>query len=407
MHELSNDSPLSLPSELPRSFEDSLALALVLSAIVGEAEGEVSLRTIQTDLVRSSRERIAARLARLKSDGWLDKAAVDWVLGQGQIHDFGPRFDNEALLEQWLSFSEELLGPDGYLAPHRGKPQMAWRTFGGAELLLVELVRRNPGRWTKAEIARLATPLMVFDTAQQKAIDLHRKKQLLTYENKRLYVVFNVDELIHNKSSKVGGLRLERILRSVLADRDAFYVKHGASLRRLWLKRAYRGQPCIRCERPSNEIEHFPPKSWGGFDDWFTTFPICHACNDRTRLFIQRFPLPEGGHTEATFKSPAMPAGLRDLSCSIASKALAFYDAVESSDVSLTHSLALESLLLYRAFRDASRGELNPESRQLIEQTENVEALFDVPAPQDPVFLASRRFLEERFTEIHLKTRLG
>jgi len=401
MHE---PSPLSLPSELPKSFEDSLALALILSAIAGAAEGEVSLRSIQIDLVRSSRERIVARLARLKNEGWIDRAAVDWVLGQGQIHDFGPRFEDEILPEQWLYFSEELLGQDGLLSPHLGKPQMARRTFGGAELILVELVRHNPGLWTKADLARLVTPLMVFDTAQQKAIDLHRKKKLLTYENKRLCVAQNVDQLINERSIEVGGLRLERILRSVLADRDGFYVKHGASLRRLWLKRAYKGQPCIRCGQPSGEIEHFPPKSWGGFDDWFTTFPVCHLCNESTRLFIQRFPLRQKDPTEVSRMLKSVPSGLSDLSWVIASNCLHFYDAVEAMNIPFAHALASESQILYRAFRDASRGEISREARVLIDQTADPQTLFEVPVNQNSAFLMSRPELEVRLTELALQT---
>ena len=110
----------------------------------------------------------------------------------------------------------------------------------------------------------------------------------------------------------------------------------------------YRGLPCIRCGAPSKEVEHFPPVEYLYHqkkgerdvredyepdrrpDDWFMTFPICKACNEKTRRFISKHDSPPRLKFSGTRFHGGDP--LVSLSSGITRLRDTFYTAVENDE---------------------------------------------------------------------------
>jgi hypothetical protein len=94
-------------------------------------------------------------------------------------------------------------------------------------------------------------------------------------------------------SQKGGTARKERIKREVRNDRDK-YANH-CRLGRLTPQEKTKllKNPCLRCGKKANEVEHYPPRKYGGHDHTHLVWAICKECNKKTKSFIQKLgPLP-------------------------------------------------------------------------------------------------------------------
>jgi hypothetical protein len=126
--------------------------------------------------------------------------------------------------------------------------------------------------------------------------------------------------------------RKDKIAKTVETQRGNYQYAFGVSRELQKLRKMYRGLPCFRCGASSKEVEHFPAVKYlkSRPDDWFMTFPICTACNEKTRRFISMHDAPPRLKFTGTRFHSGDP--LVVLSSGITRLRDSFYTAVENDE---------------------------------------------------------------------------
>lgn len=254
-----------VPSESPRRLNDKLIIAYVVASRDAGGEVEVADRIFQTIFVRSARGHLSARLNMLEADGWLS-SSPSWRRGQGTKYKLGRRFANPHTVNEWVNFGSLLFGPTGLLTKWLGNPLLTHGSLQPLGVLIIEVIRRQPNTWNQIGISRLLCRLSKQETVQKKVRSL-MKLGLIDSDRGTLSLAKDADFLLLDISAKGPAIRQSRIERQIRAERTSFYERLGISERRLALSRSFKAQMCIRCPNLSDEIEHVPPRSWGGEDD--------------------------------------------------------------------------------------------------------------------------------------------
>ena len=382
-------------SESPRRLNDKLIIAYVVANRDVHGEVEVADRVLQTIFVRSARGHLSARLNMLETEGWLS-SSQNWRRGQGTKYKLGQRFTDPQTFKEWHSFSSILFGPTGLLAKWLGHSLLTHGSVQPLGLLIIEIVRQQPKTWNQTGISRLLSCLCRQETIQKKVRSLV-KLGLITTDRGRLSLANDADSRLLDLSSKGPEIRRTRIERRIRAERIVFYERLGISERRLALSRSFKGQTCIRCTKRSDELEHVPPRSWGGEDDWFLTYPICGGCNSDTKNFIQNNPLALGADLLKEIPENVLP--LEHLSVELFRLTQCFYRAVELNDQRTAHRVINTQLRMFTAYCEYPTG-INSSDTQALFGFRARMGAYQLPAVQEPGFLNGRPPLTSLLTRL-------
>ena len=253
----------------------------------GKAEQEASLLHVQQMLRFSTENQASAVLKRLRtsaspSEGpWL---AVSTPSRGARGHAYRLGAAATASAPDWAACGKCLYSPSGLLTPYMFRPVLLRPPLGqGITGCLVIGFVDQFGPVTKTEIVGALSSLMRRETAL-KALRRAVAMELLVLEDDHVIAPRNLRERIKNDEIEFGGQSRAAFLDQQIGSRQFESQMErlgGATLERL--KAIIRKLPCFYCATAAppegGEVEHFPPKHWGGGDDASLLLPICTRCN--------------------------------------------------------------------------------------------------------------------------------
>ena len=293
---------LPTPSKKPRQRFQVVLLTWVLHRLEDRRVIALPRRDVQLALSRIGGSSVSGHLAGLVADGWLQSS--QGAGSETYRYSLGPRLTRSPKLQHdWLELSMALWGPDGLLALTDDPAALGHRMFRVEGMLVLGVVVRSGSPVSVAEVHSTLGFFMSRQTVSRRLKSLAADK--LIEDPGGLFVARSewrrhLDEILADE--KGGGQRHDQLVEDTMAERQAYamVIAHGHLTRQDRLQ--ILENPCIDCGGPAKEIEHFPPKKHGGFDNVHVVFPICRRCNNDLSPFIRwlpKAPLPLGHSFEA------------------------------------------------------------------------------------------------------------
>ncbi len=239
---------------------------------------------------------VSKDLIALCDGGWLVSQQIEG--SESLAYSPGRTLTTKPVLNaEWQSFASSLFGVGGLVKRFVNSAVWGHGVFGfNQTLVLGTLVYRNQS-FRRVDIINYLDGLVGISSID-KALRTLIDAQIVSKEN-GLYIRrkdWRKNLKILLDSHMGGTARKKRIAREVRKDRYGY-----ATLIRLGhLTHTERRQllknPCLRCGNKANEVEHYPPRKYGGYDHTHLVWAICKKCNDKTQRFIQKLgPLPPFG----------------------------------------------------------------------------------------------------------------
>jgi hypothetical protein len=287
---------LNPPSTMPSSAAQRIYLAFILEDYASGSPGPFSQRGGRKLFNRGGGRLVSKDLKALCDGGWLISRQFEeteaLIYRPGRLLTGNPKLHTE-----WQSFASSLFGTGGLVKRFVNSAVWGHGVFGfNQTLILGTLVYRNQS-FRRVDIINYLDGLVgisAIDTALRTLIGA----QIISKENglyaRRKDWKQNLKILL---DSQIGGTaRKKRIAREVRKDRYEYatlcWLGHLTPKERTRLLK----NPCLRCGNKAKEVEHYPPRKYGGYDHTHLVWAICEKCNDKTQRFIQKLgPLPPFG----------------------------------------------------------------------------------------------------------------
>ncbi len=336
---------LPLPGDRPSTPIQRFLLARAIFLI--RQDGNVTYiprRDLQDDLNRSSGSRVSRHLKTLCEDGWLH---VAWPSEAFSAHHYelgGRLKSNRRLQREWDDLAAALFGREGILADFVDRPCFAHGSLNVNGTMIVAVLDRLGAptdlktlrdelsfwmtpRTIKTQLARLTKWGLVVEQGRAWALTADWKDAL------------TVLELLGPTDRKAS------VREQIRSDRLHYRLAHGWTPENEHLKKEFSGWPCCRCSRPSDTIDHFPPKVWGGHDDWFLVYPICTECNSRLGRFIRDLGSPPGVQLAQSVRSRSVDSEAL-LGATLDHYRAQFYEAFNSRDLDAARKAAAKAIAI-------------------------------------------------------------
>ena len=253
----------------------------------GKAHCQVSILYLQMLLcytTSAAAERALTRLRakdKTKGQPWLEISEPARGV-KGHHYRLGPpALSNH---EAWVQLGESLFGDGGHLEPFRSRPLFS--TFGitpfGA-MVLAFVDRFGPV--TEKEIV-LALKTFFDVNAVRKRLRYVHSEGLVHLKKGRYHTGPNLRATIEKHEIDSGAAEKLRIAENTRDKRwITFQTEVLGNPETRMLKSALRKLDCFYCAKTppatGGDVEHFPPKKWGGSDKTSLLLPICKKCNGR------------------------------------------------------------------------------------------------------------------------------
>ncbi len=280
-----------LPKASPGPLRDKLLVAWVAHKSEqerlyrGKAESQVSILFLALIMRYASDSAAETALMRLrkpvspKAGGWLTLTKR----ARGRFGNFyKPGKLAEKDLNSWQIAGEALFGPGGALEPYRCRPIFSdegIKPFGCLVLAVVE----KCGPLTVNEMKTILKSYMSGKSVER-YLGYIFGWELVRRSNDKYFVVRGLSYRVDELEVELGAA--DRMLK-VDNERDKKWIEYqteilGKAEPKL-LKAAIRKLSCFYCcatpPPTGGQVEHFPPKHWGGSDETSLLLPICKPCN--------------------------------------------------------------------------------------------------------------------------------
>jgi len=281
---------LPTPTMKPRQRYQVVLLTWVLHMLGNQRVVLLPRRDVQLALGRIGGPSVSKHLAGLVADGWLRSSMG--VNSETYRYSLGPRLTRSPRLRHdWLELSMALWGPDGLLALTDNPAVFGYKMFKVEGMLCLGVVVQCGSSVSISEVHSTLGFFMSRQTASRRLKSLAADK--LIEDPGGLFVARSdwrrhLDEILADEKS--GGNRQDQLVADIITERHAYakVIENGHLTRKDRLQ--ILENPCIDCGGQANEIEHFPPKKHGGFDNIHVVFPICQRCNNDLSPFIRWLP---------------------------------------------------------------------------------------------------------------------
>ena len=264
----------------------------VLASLEHTGYSELPRRLVQEDLVRVGGSPVSRNLKRLCEEGWLD-SDMPGRMGVGTKYRPGALLlDDREQGRVWRSWANVLFGDGGIAAPWRGTDALAYQSLGAHGLLVLAAIEQENGPASRKALRKSLRPLLGNGSVDSR---------LGWLENHDLLYMTNVEDVeVHpewrEKLCALFGhndVVAPRVKSTVHRERSTHYEKNGLSPELMRLKRNVRGKTCEKCGKPAVDLDHNPPRAWGGLDCEVMTRPSCKECNGSVSILIRgNKPLP-------------------------------------------------------------------------------------------------------------------
>jgi hypothetical protein len=278
---------------MPSSAAQRIYLAFILQAYTPGSPVPFSQRGGRKLFNRGGGRVVSKDLKALCDGGWL----ISRQLEESEALTYSPGrtlTSKPVLHAEWQSLSSSLFGTGGLVRRFVNSAVWGHGVFGFNQTLVLGTLVYTSQSFRRIDIIKYLDGLVgisSIDTALKTLVGA----QIISKENglyaRRTDWKQNLKILL---DSQIGGTaRKKRIAREVRKDRYEYatlcWLGHLTPIERKKLLK----NPCLRCGKKANQVEHYPPRKYGGYDHTHLVWAICEDCNKKTRLFIQKLgPLP-------------------------------------------------------------------------------------------------------------------
>jgi hypothetical protein len=297
----------TVPEVRPSELRDKLLVAWIAyhskqnELRGGKAHCQVSILYLQMLFCYSTPGGAERSLNRLRASStkfgapWLEISQyARGVLG----HHYRLGHPATANKEAWEQLGECLFGASGHLEPFRSRPLFSVNGITPFGCLLLSFVN-SFGPVTETEIT---DALETFYSRVQikKRLRYIENDGLIHKKRDRYFTKPNIRSIVERFEKLTGASEKHRLVEN---SRDkqwiAFQTEVLGKPEIRMLKSALRKLDCFYCAATppptGGQVEHFPPKKWGGSDTTSLLLPICKKCNGRHGRLL-------GIHSKAAIK---------------------------------------------------------------------------------------------------------
>jgi len=284
---------LSPPSKMPSSSSQRIYLAFLLQDYASGSPGPFSQRGGRKLFNRGGGRLVSKDLKALCDGGWLISRQFEeteaLTYRPGRLLTSNPKLNTE-----WQSFASSLFGTGGLVKRFVNSAVWGHGVFGfNQTLVLGTLVYRNQS-FRRIDIIKYLDGLVgisSIDTALKSLVDAKIiRKENGTYIRSREWSK-NLKILLDSHPG--GTARKKRIAREVRKDRNKYETLCRLGHLTPQEKRKLLKNPCLRCGGKANQVEHYPPRIYGGYDHTHLVWAICKRENIEIGHFIKKLgPLP-------------------------------------------------------------------------------------------------------------------
>jgi hypothetical protein len=267
-------------------------LAFMLAAMDDTGFVELSRRLVQVDLVRVGGIGVSRNLTLLCGDGWL-YSDTPGRMGVGTIYEPGARLLGDRVLgSAWRAWANVLFGDAGIATPWKGTDALAYQSLGAHGLLVLTAIQQEKGPTSRKALRKSLRPLLGSESVDSRLdwLEIHDLLNMTSTDTvevqpewrERLGMLFGENDVV-----------APRVKSATASERSANYLKKGLSPELVRLKRNVRGKMCEKCGKAAVDLDHNPPRAWGGLDCEVMTRPSCKKCNGSVSNLIRGTkPLP-------------------------------------------------------------------------------------------------------------------
>jgi hypothetical protein len=293
-----------LPDKRPKYLRDKLVIAWVAYhsqsqvSSRGKAECHLAIRFLEMIFSFSSQSVAEASLKRLRrseskrKSGWLVVSTrATGVTGNRYALGARARGDSSA----WFEAGEMLFGPGGVLEGYRTRPIFRSKAIGPEGCIVLAAIEKC-GPIPQRDVIQLLSTYLSESTVKKRIKNLIAEKLIIQKDNKLFTsrtLAKKVEDFEHRYDLIDDHLKHHA---SLLGESLAYQVGLQGGPQLVTLKAALRKLPCIYCAkapRPKGEeVEHFPPKRWGGSDKLSILLPACVSCNHTFGALLGKHPRP-------------------------------------------------------------------------------------------------------------------
>jgi len=281
------------PSKMPSSSSQRIYLAFILQAYTPGSPVPLSQRGGRKLFNRGGGRVVSKDLKALCDGGWLISRQLEG--SEALTYSPGRTLTSKPVLHaEWQSLSSSLFGTGGLVKKFINSAVWGHGLFGFNQTLVLGTLVYRSQSFRRVDIIKYLNGLVgisSIDTALRTLVDAKIVSKEDGLYTRKIDWKQNLKILL---DSHMGGTaRKKRIAREVRKDR----YKYGTLCRLGHLtpqeKRKLLKNPCLRCGKKANQVEHYPPRKYGGHDHTHLVWAICKDCNGKTKYFIKKLgPLP-------------------------------------------------------------------------------------------------------------------
>ena len=294
----------TVPELKPKDLRDKLLVAWIAYHAKenelqgGKAHCQVSILYLQMLMSYSTPGGAERSLNRLR--GSKSKPGMPWIeisqFARGVLgHHYRLGAPALANKEAWEQLGECLFAEGGHLGPFRSRPLFSYKGIKPFGCMVLAFVN-SFGPVSEDEIA---TALESFFSTEhiKRRVKYVQGDGLIHKKGNRYFTKPNLRSVIERFEVESGAAAKHRLVEN---SRDktwiAFQTKVLGSPEIRMLKSSLRKLDCFYCAKTplptGGDVEHFPPKKWGGSDTTSLLLPICETCNGRHGQLIGKHKKP-------------------------------------------------------------------------------------------------------------------
>jgi hypothetical protein len=281
----------TLPEVRPKKLRDRLTVAWVAYKSQetelerGKAECELSILYFQTLMSYASESAAEKALTRLRKpvgpreSGWLVVTRKARGL-RGNHYRLGALGEEHSA--EWAAIGETLFGPGGILEPYRCRPAFLDKGLTPYGCLILAFIEKF-GPVSLVELEEALETYMGVKVVRRRVKHL-KSYELVIERNGRFSVPNDIRKRVEDFETSFDLDVFQRELEGVRGKRWLDYQREvQGSVEIRTLKSNLRKLDCFYCLAPAppsgGQVEHFPPKFWGGSDATSLLLPVCKSCN--------------------------------------------------------------------------------------------------------------------------------
>lgn len=291
---LSHLCPVNPLSSAPRALRDGLITAYVAYEEASSgSEVELSVRTVQSLLSSASHKTGSGVLQRCRKTGWLDRVAPTKGV-KGATYRLGSRSLGDR--DVWVSLGTYLFDRSGGVFNHwLTSPWLLYQGIGVPKCLMLAVIQER-GESSPADISTALLGLVQPHNASTHLRDLWEQGFLDRDDSSKPFrYQLAVTEAWLDREAAERFLNVRRDQLRLQIDRERKNYREIVGVDRRALREFIKTQACAYCGLPATdtdpiEVEHVPPKHWGGGPKTGFELPVHRSENRAHSELIKALP---------------------------------------------------------------------------------------------------------------------